>query len=96
MTATEQIAARVREIVGDLCPLGEREAQSDDEIIADLGYDSMAMVELSLVLESEFNLEPMDDDQAVDLVTVGDVEELVVQMVQTASRWTSAPRNVSG
>lgn len=86
MTAAEQIAARVREIVGELCPLGEREVKSADEIIADLGYDSMAMVELSLVLESEFDLEPVDDDQAVDLITVGDVEELVARMVQTARR----------
>lgn len=86
MTAAERITARVREIVGELCPLGEREVKSDDEIIADLGYDSVAMVELSLVLESEFNLEPMEDGPAVDLVTVGDVEKLVAQMVQTASR----------
>ena len=40
--------AQVRRIVGEMSPLGAREANSGDRLVEDLGYDSLAVIELSL------------------------------------------------
>ena len=77
MDTPDEITTGVRKIIGEMCPLGRREVGPDDRIMDDLGYDSMGIVELAVVLESEFALEPIEDEQAIDLVTVGDVETLV-------------------
>jgi acyl carrier protein len=69
--------ARVRELVGSMSPLGSRAAKSEDRVVDDLGYDSVAILELALALEVEFDLQAIGEEQAVDLVTVGDIEALV-------------------
>ncbi|HEV2370663.1 MAG TPA: phosphopantetheine-binding protein [Streptosporangiaceae bacterium] len=79
--SSQDILARVRRVIGDMCPLGARDVAADDRIMDDLGYDSMGVIELALVLESEFELAAIDEEQAIDLVTVGDVADLVAQMV---------------
>lgn len=73
----EELDRRVRKLVGDLCPLGPREPGLEDRLMEDLGYDSMALVELALLVESEFELPPISDQRAMDVVTVGDIVELV-------------------
>jgi acyl carrier protein len=77
---TEDLSARVRALIGTMSPLGERTAESHQDVMNDLGYDSVAIVELALVLESEFGLQPIDDEEAFDVVTVGDVEQLVCRL----------------
>ncbi|WP_019927182.1 acyl carrier protein [Nocardia sp. BMG111209] len=73
----DSISTRVRAIVGRLAKV-DREIGSDDRLIEDLGLSSMALVELSVALESEFDLQPVDGDVApVDLVTVADLEKLI-------------------
>lgn len=79
--SSEETLTTVRRIIGEMCPLGPRDTGPDDRIMEDLGYDSMAVVELALVLEAEFELEPIDEEQAIDLVTVRDVADLVEHMV---------------
>lgn len=74
------VSAQVREIVGAMSPLDDRPVTSTDRLVEDLGLDSMTLVELSLVLESEFELGPIDDTAAT-LATVGDVEELIGRAV---------------
>jgi acyl carrier protein len=74
---TDDLGARVRDLIGKMSPLGERTAESHHDVMNDLGYDSVAIVELALVLESEFGLQPIDDEEAFDVVTVGDIEQLV-------------------
>jgi acyl carrier protein len=80
MSDSEIILERVSQIVGQMCPLGRRTVAATDRITDDLGYDSIAIVELALVLEAEFDLQPIDEQDAVDLVTVGHVAELVGRM----------------
>lgn len=74
---SDDLGARVRGLIGKMSPLGERTAESHHDVMNDLGYDSVAIVELALVLESEFDLQPIDDEEAFDVVTVGDIEQLV-------------------
>lgn len=77
MSAREEQALRVRELVGAMSPLGSRAAKPTDRVVDDLGYDSVAILELALALEVEFDLQAIGEEQAVDLVTVGDIEDLV-------------------
>ncbi|GAA2117192.1 hypothetical protein GCM10009759_63370 [Kitasatospora saccharophila] len=74
---SETIGAQVRKLVGEMSPLGARTAQSDDRLVEDLGYDSLAVIELSLQLEATFALQPMAQGTAVDITTVGGIERLV-------------------
>ena len=78
------ISAQVRKIVSEMSPLDGHTVTSADRLMEDLGLDSMTLVELSLVLESEFELGPIDDS-APALVTVGDVEELIGRAVSDRS-----------
>jgi acyl carrier protein len=84
MSEREERAARVRELVGAMSPLGSRIAKSTDRVVDDLGYDSVAILELALALEVEFDLQAIDEEQAVDLVTVGDIEAMVGRLTEPA------------
>jgi acyl carrier protein len=77
----DDIATRVRELVGDLAPAGARQVGPSDRLIEDLGYDSVAVLELALALEVEFDLQEIDENQTVDLSTVGDIETLIAKTV---------------
>ena len=86
MSDSQIILERVSQIVGQMCPLGRRTVVETDRITEDLGYDSVNIVELALVLEAEFDLQPIDEQDAIDLVTVGDVAELVACMASVNER----------
>ena len=76
--------AQVRRIVGEMSPLGAREANSGDRLVEDLGYDSLAVIELSLRIEQEFTLVDLGTGPTADITTVQDIEDFVVQQ-QAAS-----------
>ncbi|HVH93701.1 MAG TPA: phosphopantetheine-binding protein [Nocardioidaceae bacterium] len=80
-TSHEATAARVRDVVATLVPGGPREVCSTDELVSDLGFDSLAMLELALALEVEFDLQAIPEDQAVSMITVGDIEALIAALV---------------
>ncbi|HEY0166635.1 MAG TPA: hypothetical protein VGB75_06290 [Jatrophihabitans sp.] len=79
MLTTEEVRARVLEIVGSMSPAGKRVATSSDRLVEDLGYDSLAIVELSLQIESVLGLTSLAQDDGADVVTVADIEDLVVR-----------------
>ncbi|MGA5798088.1 acyl carrier protein [Streptomyces cellulosae] len=71
--------AQVRRIVGEMSPLGACEANSGDRLVEDLGYDSLAVIELSLRIEQEFTLVDLGTGPTADITTVKDIEDFVVQ-----------------
>jgi acyl carrier protein len=77
----DDIAAKVRELVGSLVPAGARHVGPADRLVEDLGFDSIAVLELALALEVEFDLQEIDENQTVDLATVGDIETLIAKTV---------------
>jgi acyl carrier protein len=85
MADLEARAARVWQMVGEMSPLGAREARPGDRLVEDLGYDSVALLELALSLEVEFGLKEIEEDEAVDLRTVGDITDLVLAMAPEQS-----------
>ncbi|MEU2059744.1 hypothetical protein [Streptomyces sp. NPDC013455] len=80
---TNDVASRVRQLVGEMVPAGAREVSSTDRLIEDLGYNSVTMIELALVLEVEFDLQDIAGGDTVDLVTVGDIENAIATLATT-------------
>jgi acyl carrier protein len=74
-TALPTDASRVLEIVGELC--GVANVEPHHELVGELGFDSLGLVELLVVLEDEFALH-------VDIETLGKIE--TVEDVQRAIR----------
>ncbi|MFI6042511.1 acyl carrier protein [Nocardia sp. NPDC051321] len=73
----EDVRNAVRAIVVDLAP-GADEAHSTSVLIDDLGYHSLALLELGFTLEDEFDLPPIDQQTAQQVTTVAAVEDHVV------------------
>jgi acyl carrier protein len=78
------LRGKVRQIVGEMSPLGAREADSGDRLVEELGYDSLAVIELSLRIEQDFELTALTSGGTPDITTVKDIEDFVEERV-TAS-----------
>jgi acyl carrier protein len=74
-----EIRARVLAEVLRLAPRPADAAGPDSDLEDDLGYDSLALVELALALERDFDLPPLSEGDAIEIATVGDLQEIVVQ-----------------
>ena len=48
---------------------------ADTAFVADLGADSVDLMDLSMALEDEFGMEEMDSDEIESIVTVGDLHK---------------------
>jgi acyl carrier protein len=58
----------------------------DTALVNDLGYHSLAMLEAIFALEDEIGIELIDDGTASSIVTVGDVEDRIVAILEEAAR----------
>lgn len=65
------IFEKIQEIIMDKMGLDKNEVRLDSSF-DDLGADSLDVVEIIMALEEEYEIE-IDDDEAVDIETVGDV-----------------------
>lgn len=72
---------KVREIIAEQLGINEEEIQTDSSFMADLGADSLDVVELVMALEEEFEIEIPDAD-AEKLVTV----QKLVQYLETKTQ----------
>lgn len=69
----QQLHAMIREIA----PAPVSEITSASRLEDDLGFDSLALVELAVQLEQQFKLPPLSEEEALDITTVGDIEALL-------------------
>ena len=67
---------KVKEILLENLGCSEEEVKMDSNLIEDLGGDSLDIVELSLVLEDEFDT-TVEDEDFEELQTVGDIVEYI-------------------
>ncbi|MFC3962358.1 acyl carrier protein [Nocardia jiangsuensis] len=70
-------AARVRELVAAMAPRPAAELTAEHRLIEDLGYDSLRLMELTVVLERSFDLPGYKPEQLAGVLRVGQVEELI-------------------
>jgi len=71
-----RIQDKARALIASKMKLDESEITPEKNIFNDLGADSLDFVELSMLLEREFNVKFTEDDTA-NVKTVGDLYELI-------------------
>jgi acyl carrier protein len=83
---TERTETQIREsvlaIIVDMAPNAVGETTTESRLVEDLGYHSLALLELAFALEDEFDLEPIDEATARTITNVGLVQDTVVKRVQ--------------
>ena len=72
----QEIYAKVKEIVAELLDIDESEITPESKFQADLGADSLDLVELSMEFEERFGGEISDED-AQSITTVGEAVKYV-------------------
>ena len=73
-----RIQDKTRALIASKLKISESEVAPEKHIFNDLGADSLDFVELSMLLEREFNVKFTEDDTA-KVKTVGDLFELIEQ-----------------
>ncbi|QIS20315.1 acyl carrier protein [Nocardia terpenica] len=80
MTDTENsIPTRVRQLITAMAPHPEPAVTDDQQLVTDLGFDSLRLMELTLVLEQAFDLPRYRPDQLAGVHRVTDVIDLIEQ-----------------
>jgi acyl carrier protein len=76
----------VREIVLRTAPEQAPADTTNPDLVDDLGYHSLALLEMAFALEDEFGLPPIDQERAADIHALGDVEDYVItQLTERAA-----------
>ena len=71
---------KLKEIIANQFGIDTDELSEDTDIVADLGADSLDVVEMMMALEEEFGI-TIEDEKIAELKTVGDVVECVENMI---------------
>lgn len=66
------IETRIKKLLAEQTMLPAGSIQPDDELVVNLGCDSLDIVELMMALENEFSID-IDDDEFIALKTVQQV-----------------------
>ncbi len=70
----------IDQLVMELAPAGDAvggKPSGDARLVEDLGYHSLALLELAFIIEDEFGLDPIERESAAAIATVRDVQEYV-------------------
>ena len=71
---------KLKEIIANQFGIDTDELSEDTDIVADLGADSLDVVEMMMALEEEFGI-TIEDEKIAELKTVGDVVDCVESMI---------------
>lgn len=78
---SEKDTKAVNEILIETLEIEEKQLTWDARLKEDLGADSLMQIEISMALEERFDLS-IPDDRLERVQTVGDVFELLAEMLQ--------------
>ncbi len=67
---SDNIFEKVKPVIADKLGIGEDEIKLESHFINDLGADSLGLVDITMALEEEYNME-IPDEEASKLLTVG-------------------------
>ena len=80
----EQILREVKRIVGEQMDLAPEEIHRDNDLVQDLGCDSLDVMEISMNTEEHYQVR-VPDDAAQAIKTVGDIVDGVAQLLDDRS-----------
>ncbi len=78
MASEEEVRAQCLSIVSEMAPNKDATAEADSQLIEDLGYHSLSLLELAFALEDEYDLPPIDEETGRTIKKVSDVQDYVV------------------
>jgi acyl carrier protein len=73
----EEVETQVRDIIVEKFQVSPEKVRADAKLDADLGADSLDLVDLMMMLEDKFSLS-ISDEEAEKIKTVNDVVEYIV------------------
>jgi acyl carrier protein len=74
----EQVIAKVRSVTANILKVDESAIELPTKFRADLGADSINLIEIAMALESEFEI-MLDDDEVSSIVTVEDAVNYILR-----------------
>jgi acyl carrier protein len=86
----EEVRAQIREIVQELAPNPQLGTAEHALLVEDLEYHSLALLELAFALEDEFDLPPIDEENARSIRSAQDIEDYVLRQLEDKSVETPA------
>jgi len=86
MPNRQLIKKRVRELVSDLSPESTDSIEPTSRLLEDLSLDSVALLELAVTLEQEFDLPAMSPEHAGSIATVEQLENYIADRVAKVGR----------
>ncbi|QIS02440.1 acyl carrier protein [Nocardia brasiliensis] len=84
--ADAAVAERVRALVQRMAPDPRAVATDDQRLVEDMGFDSLRLMELTVVLERSFDLPRYRPEQLVGVRRVGEVVTLVTGTLAAEGR----------
>jgi acyl carrier protein len=92
----------IEEIVTDLAPGDLTDLRDDDgrlatdvRLIEDCGYHSLALMEMAMSLEDEFELSAIDESVARGIQTLGDIQQHVVTELRMNAQLHDEPPDLA-
>jgi acyl carrier protein len=79
----QEVLEDVKRIVSEFATVPPAHLQESHALIADLGCDSLDIVEITMEVEEHFDIS-VPDDQAQDIRTVGDITDGVLRLLGQA------------
>ena len=76
----ETLSRQVIEIISRQMNIPQEQISLDSQFMADLGFDSLEMVEFSMRVDDEFDL-VMPDEEADNILTVRDAVEAIQKLI---------------
>ncbi|HET6998271.1 MAG TPA: acyl carrier protein [Solirubrobacterales bacterium] len=77
----DTVRKEVRRLIEQLAPVRDVDISPSTELGVDLGYESLRLMELATAIEDHFKLDEITEDDAAEADTVGEVEDLVVRLL---------------
>ena len=74
---SDVLHTKVMLIITEMAPSPPAQIGLDMSLVAELGYDSIGILELISTLEDVFCLAPIEDEVLLDMETVSDVVQIV-------------------
>ncbi len=74
------VVSRIKDVVARTLKVDTGRIQDDSRFVEDLGAESIQSVELVAAFEEEFDIE-MDDEEALEVKTVGKAVEFISRML---------------
>jgi len=68
---------KIRDLIVDQFDVEENSVTRDTHFVNDLGADSLDVVELTMAMEEEFDLDQIPEDALKSIATVGDLVDYV-------------------